>query len=87
MQQGLDSDSEYSDVTECLKPQYNPDSNELESQAKFQRRMQKLNEQLPEYVGTLRALADKAYLNWSGEQPKEIVRDQFIVVFVLPASS
>ena len=35
MQQGLDSDSEYSGVTECLKAQYNPDGNELEWQAKF----------------------------------------------------
>ena len=60
LQQGLDSDSEYSDVTECLKVQYNPDGNEL-WQAKFQHRMQKPNERLPEYVGTLRALADKAY--------------------------
>ena len=78
MQQGLDSDSEYSDVTEWLKAQYNPDGNELEWQAKFQHRIQKPNERLPEYVGTLRALADKAYPNWSGEQLKEMVRDQFI---------
>ena len=40
--------------------------------------MQKPNERLPEYVGTLRALAGKAYPNWSGEQRKEMVRDQFI---------
>ena len=39
MHQGLDSDSEYSDVTECLKAQYNPDGNELEWQAKFQQWM------------------------------------------------
>ena len=40
--------------------------------------MQKLNEWLLEYAGTLCALADKAYPNWSGEQRKEMVRDQFI---------
>ena len=80
MQQGLDSDSEYSDVTECLKAQYNPDGNELEWQSKFQHRMQKPNERLPEYmyVGTFHALADKVYPNWSGEQRKEMVRDHFI---------
>ena len=33
---------------------------------------------MPEYVRTLRALADKAYPNWSGEQRKEMVRDQCI---------
>ena len=40
MHQGLDSDSEYSKVTKCLKAQYNPDGNELECQAKFQQWMQ-----------------------------------------------
>ena len=78
LQQELDSDSEYSDITKCLKAQYNPDGNELEWQAKFQHRMQKPNEWLLEYVRTFRALADKAYPNWSGEQRKEMVRDQFI---------
>ena len=35
LQQGLDSDSENSDVKECLKAQYNPDGNKLEWQVSF----------------------------------------------------
>ena len=40
----------------------------------------KPKERLPEYVGTFRALADKANPNWSGKERKETVRDQFIYV-------
>ncbi|KAL5510249.1 hypothetical protein EMCRGX_G005764 [Ephydatia muelleri] len=58
--------------------QYNPEGNDLEWQFKFQQRTQKPEERLPEYAGTLRALADKAYPNWPGEQLNELVRDQFI---------
>ena len=52
--------------------QYNPEGNDLEWQFKFQQRTQKPEERLPEYAGTLRALADKAYPNWPGEQLNEI---------------
>ena len=58
--------------------QYNPEGNDLEWQFKFQQRTQKPEERLPEYAGTLRALADKAYPNWPGEQLNELVRDQCI---------
>ena len=58
--------------------QYNPEGNDLEWQFKFQQRTQKPEERLPEYAGTLRALADKAYPNWPGEQLNELVRDHFI---------
>ena len=77
-QQGFDGSSEYSAVLKCLMDQYNPEGNDLEWQFKFQQRTQKPEERLPEYAGTLRALADKAYPNWPGEQLNELVRDQFI---------
>ena len=40
--------------------------------------MQKLGEQLVEFAGALRALADKAYPTWPDEQIKELLRNQFI---------
>ena len=77
-QQGFDGSSEYSAVLKCLMDQYNPEGNDLEWQFKFQQRTQKPEERLPEYAGTLRALADKAYPKWPAEQLNELVRDQFI---------
>ena len=61
MQKGLDSASEYNAMTECLKAQYNPDCNELEWQAKFQRWVQKPNDHLFIIVRTLLVLTDKVY--------------------------
>ena len=52
--------------------------NQLEWQAKFQGRVQKSGEQLAEYVGYLRMMADRAYPKWSTDQRLELVRDQFI---------
>ena len=48
--------------------------NDLEWQFKFQQRTQKPEERLPEYAGTLRALADKAYPKWPAEQLNELDR-------------
>ena len=83
-QQGFDGSSEYSAVLKCLMDQYNPEGNDLEWQFKFQQRTQNPEERLPEYAGTLRALADKAYPNWPGEQLNEI--NLFVVFVPLPFS-
>ena len=53
-QQGLVASEDYKAVTQCLRAQYAPEGNQLEWQAKFQRRVQKSGEQLAEYVGYLR---------------------------------
>ena len=65
-------------MIECLWTQYAPNGNELEWQFKLQNRMQKPGEQLVEFAGALRALADKAYPTWPDEQIKELLRNQFI---------
>ena len=41
-------------------------------------RTQGTGEQLVEYAGALRVLADKAYPSWSTEQRQEVLRNQFI---------
>ena len=78
LRQGLSASSQYKAVIECLRTRYAPDGNELEWQFKLQNRMQKPGEQLVEFVGALRALADKAYPTWPDEQIKELLRNQFI---------
>ena len=77
-QQGLVQSSDYMEVADCLRAQYEPEGNELEWLMKFQQRSQKAGEQLGEYVGALRVLADKAYSKWDNERRKELVRSQFI---------
>ena len=52
--------------------------NELEWQRRFQGRTQKPQEQLLEFVGALRVLADRDYPKWSAEQRKELLRNQFV---------
>ena len=78
LRQGLSASSQYKAVIECLRTRYTPDGNELEWQFKLQNRMQKPGEQLVEFAGALRALADKAYPTWPDEQIKELLRNQFI---------
>ena len=78
LRQRLSASSQYKAVIECLRTRYAPDSNKLEWQFKLQNRMQKPGEQLVEFVGALRALAEKAYPTWPDEQIKELLRNQFI---------
>ena len=77
-QQGLVQSSDYKEVADCLRAQYETEGNELEWLTKFQQRSQKAGEQLGEYVGALRVLADKAYSKWDNERRKDLVRNQFI---------
>ena len=50
----------------------------MEWQFKLQSRVQKPGEQLVEFAGALRVLANKAYLKWPAEQVKELLRIQFV---------
>lgn len=75
---GLLETGDYPAVTACLKQHYAPDGNELEWQYKLQTRTQKPGEQLADFAGALRVLAEKAYPSWSAEQRKEILKSQFI---------
>ena len=69
---------EYRTVADCLRQHYAPDGNELEWQYKLQTRVQKPGEQLADFAGALRVLADKAYPTWSVEQRQEILRGHFV---------
>ena len=77
-QQGLVACTDYKVVIKCLEDFYAPVGNELEWQRRFQGRTQKPQEQLLEFVGALRVLADRAYPKWSAEQRKELLRNQFV---------
>ena len=77
-QQGLVDSTDYKAVIKCLRTQYASEGNELEWQFKLQSRTQEPGEQLVEFAGTLRTLADKAYPKWPAEQIKELLRNQFI---------
>ena len=77
-QHGLLETGDYRAVTGCLRQHYAPDGNELEWQYKLQTRTQRPGEQLADFAGALRVLADKAYPAWSVEQRQEILRGQFI---------
>ena len=77
-QHGLLETGDYRAVTGCLRQHYAPDGNELEWQYKLQTRTQRPGEQLADFAGALRMLADKAYPAWSVEQRQEILRGQFI---------
>eukprot|EP00731_Ephydatia_muelleri_P038814 Em0923g1a len=68
-------------VIKCLEDFYAPVGNELEWQRRFQGSTQKPQEQLLEFVGALRVLADRAYPKWSAEQRKELLRNQFVQGF------
>ncbi|KAL5518121.1 hypothetical protein EMCRGX_G003803 [Ephydatia muelleri] len=76
-QQGL-INSSYDSVVKCLRALYAPEGNELEWQRKLQDRMQKPGEQLVEFAGELRVLADRAYPRWSSEHRQEALRNQFM---------
>ena len=76
--QGLVDSTDYDEVVQCLRRQYDPEGNELEFHCRFQQRVQSSGEKLTEFVGALRFLADKAYPQWSGGQRLEVVRRQFI---------
>ena len=77
-QHGLLEIDDFHAVTECLRQHYAPGGNELEWQFKLQTRTQKPGEQLADFAGALRMLADKAYPKWSAEQRQEILKSQFI---------
>ena len=76
--QGLVACTDYKVVIKCLEDFYASVGNELEWQRRFQGRTQKPQEQLLEFVGALRVLADRAYPKWSAEQRKELLRNQFV---------
>ncbi len=79
LQLGLTAESAaFATITECLKQQFSPKGNELEWQRRLQTRRQQPGEQLVQYAGALRVLADKAYPNWSAEQRGEVLRNHFI---------
>ena len=88
-QQGLIDSTDYEAVISCLRTRYAPEGNELEWQFKLQSRVQKPGEQLVEFSGALRVLADKAYPKGPAKQVKELLRNQFVHgVFVhLPSNS
>ena len=77
-QLGLESSTDYGAITASLKQQFPPKGNELERQHKLQTRRQQPGEQLIQYAGALRVLADKAYPSWTVEQRREILRNHFI---------
>ena len=65
-------------VVETLRQQFSPRGNELAWQHQLQTRTQRSGEQLVQYAGALRVLADKAYPSWSSERRQEVLRNQFI---------
>lgn len=77
-QLGLKDSQDYTTVKNSLQQQFAPDGNELEWQYRLQSRCQRADEQLAEFAGALRVLADKAYPKWSGEQRQELSRNQFV---------
>ena len=80
-QQDLVACTDYKVVIKCLEDFYAPVGNELEWQRRFQGRTQKPQEQLLEFVGALRVLADRAYPKWSAEQRKELLRNHAVCRF------
>ena len=77
-QQGLVDSTDYKAVISCLHTRYAPEGNELEWQFKLQSRVQKPSEQLIEFAGALRVLANKAYPKWPAKLVKELLRNQFV---------
>ena len=84
-QLGLLESTNYKTVVETLRQQFSPKGNELEWQHRLQTRTQRSAEQLVEYAGALRVLADKAYPSWSPEQRQEVLRNQFIQGVLSPS--
>ena len=78
MQLGLAESTDFGVVTENLMRQFSPKGNELQWQRRLQTRRQQPGEQLVEFAGALRVLADKAYPNWTSGQRGEVLRNQFI---------
>ncbi len=79
LQLGLTAETTaFSTITECLKQQFSPKGNELEWQRRLQTRKQQPGEQLVQYAGALRVLADKAYPTWTAGQRGEVLRNHFI---------
>ena len=78
LQLGLAESTDYKTITESLRQQFSPKGNELEWQRRLQTRRQQPAEQLVQYAGALRVLADKAYPNWTAEQRGEVLRNHFI---------
>ena len=78
LQLGLAESTDFNIITESLKQQFSPKGNELEWQRRLQTRRQQPAEQLVQYTGALRVLADKAYPNWTADQRGEVLRYHFI---------
>ena len=60
-QLGLESSTDYEAITASLKYQFSPKGNKLERQHKLQTRRQQPGEQVVQYAGALKMLANKAY--------------------------
>ena len=60
-QMGLVGSTDYAAVKECLRLRYGQSGTEFEWQFKFQSRVQKTEESLAEFAGSLRLLASRAY--------------------------
>ena len=68
LQLGLAESTDFHIITESLKYQFSPKGNKLEWQRQLQTCRQQPGEQLVQYAGALRVLADKAYPNWTADQ-------------------
>lgn len=72
VQQGLVDSTDYDEVVQCLRRQYDPEGNEFEFHCRFQQRVQSSGEKLTEFVGALRFLADKVSFLREGYLPSVV---------------
>ena len=84
-QLGLESSTDYGTIVATSKQQFSPKENKLEWQHKLQTRRQQSGEELIQYAGALRVLADKAYPNWTAERRREVLRNHFIQGITSPS--
>ena len=61
-----------------MQKHYAPKGDDLEWRHRLQNRCQKPGEPLSEFVGELRTLADKVYLDWEPKQRLEMARSHFL---------
>ena len=78
LQLGLAESTDFHIITESLKQQFSPKRNELEWQRRLQTRRQQPGEQVVQYAGALRVLADKVYPNWTADQRGEVLRNHIL---------
>ena len=78
LQLSLAESTDFHIITESLKQQLLPKGNKLKWQRRLQTRRQQPEEQLVQYAGAHRVLADKAYPNWTADQWGEVLRNHLI---------